>query len=363
MTAGISDDYCRNYKIGEDFYKNYFNTPARFVIEATLDSISKEDNLEFIASYNRECGIDPRLIQVSDVKLLAGDPKWLQLPEQTRKDGKLIIRACTPTLDFYEVATHIFNVSGLHRIVNFYRNNHITLKELDNMVLGQRYIFVGRVEPLTYKMPSSITISFFIGDDTIYDWWPYIYPVEGLPENYLELDEFAPLRELIKVTNDDLYTLDVVYTDDMESIRRVAESKILPVEGRLINQKDSVDKNKVCVVSKTFMDENNLKLGDTVRLKLGDKLFEQYAPLGAVASTRDRYAVNFTESEFTIVGSYIDINIDKLRDIDLYWAYNDNTVFVPQSFLPDSEDTENHEFKPSEITFIVGGRKEYESIF
>ena len=126
------------------------------------------------------------------------------------------------------------------------------------------------------------------------------------------------------------------------------------VEGRFINQQDSVDKNKVCVVSKTFMDENNLKLGDTIKLKLGDKLFEQYAPLGAVASTRDRYADKFVEEEFAIIGSYIDINIDKLRDIDLYWAYNDNTVFVPQSFLPDSADTENHEYKPSEITFIVG---------
>jgi hypothetical protein len=354
MTAGISDDYYRNYKIGEDFYKNYFNTPARFVIEATLDSISEKANLDYMARYYREWGIDPRLIQLSDVKLLAGDPQWLLLPEKSREDGAFIIQLNTPTDDYYEVAMHISDVTGLHRIANFYRNNHITLKELDNMVPGQRYIFVGRVEPLTYKMPSSITISFFLGDDTLYDWWPYIYPIEGLPDNYLESDEFAPLCELIKVTNDDLYTLDVVYTDDMESIRRVAESKVLPVEGRFINKQDSVDKNKVCVLSKTFMDDNGLKLGDTIKLKLGDKLFEQYAPLGAVASTRDRYADKFTDAEFTIVGSYIDINIDKLRDIDLYWAYNNNTVFVPQSFLPDSADIENHEFKPSEITFIVG---------
>ena len=96
-------------------------------------------------------------------------------------------------------------------------------------------------------------------------------------------------------------------------------------------------------------------MGDKVKLKLGDELFEQYAPLGAVASCRGRYANQFVDAEFEIVGSYVDVNIQKLREIDLYWAYSDNTIFVPLSFLPVEESELNdHEFKPGEISFVVG---------
>ncbi len=252
MSAGITDNYYRKYKIGDDMYKNYFNTTARLVIEATFNSLYIDPAYAVLITQ----GIDSRSIDVSDVKLLAGDPEWLLLPEKSRDDDKFIIQAETPTDNFYEVSTDILIITGMHRAAGFYRNNHVLLKQLENLVPGQRYIFVLRIEPDIYKSSkSNALISFYFGDDTIYDWWPYTYPIVYLPKNYLELDEFAPLRELIKVTNDDLHTLDVVYTDDMKSIRRVAESRILPVEGRFINQKDSVDKNKVCVVSKTFMDD------------------------------------------------------------------------------------------------------------
>ncbi len=69
---------------------------------------------------------------------------------------------------------------------------------------------------------------------------------------------------------------------------------------------------------------------------------------------RDRYADNFVDAEFEIVGAYVDLNIDKMREVDLYWAYNDYSVFVPLSFLPETADIENHELKPAEISFIVG---------
>ena len=46
--------------------------------------------------------------------------------------------------------------------------------------------------------------SFFVGDDSLVDWWPYFTDVTDLPEGWLETEEFAPLRELIQVTNDDL---------------------------------------------------------------------------------------------------------------------------------------------------------------
>ena len=62
-------------------------------------------------------------------------------------------------------------------------------------------------------------------------------------------------------------------------------------------------------------------------------------------------------ASFTIVGSFADVKAGNWLVQDLFWAYSVNTVFVPSSFLPASCDTENHLFRPGEISFIVGEAK------
>jgi hypothetical protein len=351
MTAGVAEGYNRIYKTGEDDNKNYFDLTARYVVEATFDALFESN---FLRMDNYNPGIKLQSMHLKDVKLLAGDPIWLELPDAALQSGGLDINLYITLPDFYEKGKFIVQLTSIGRPALFYRNNHIYSEDLEKLIPGERYVFIGRVEPYMYRYPTELIYSFYMGDDTLYNWWPYIYPLEGKADNYLDTEEFAPLRELIQVTNDDLHTFDVIYTDDMECIRRVAEERILLTEGRLLNQADSLNKNKVCVVSDVFMKENDLKLGDKIKLKLGDKLFEQYAPVGAVASLRDRYADNFVDAEFEIVGAYVDLNIDKMREVDLYWAYNDYSVFVPLSFLPETADIENHELKPAEISFIVG---------
>jgi ABC-type lipoprotein release transport system permease subunit len=115
------------------------------------------------------------------------------------------------------------------------------------------------------------------------------------------------------------------------------------------------------------LSENGLKLGDTVTLKLGNYLMEQYEPLGAVAVTQGRYATEWTEQTFTVVGTWQDTggrrwqeqehysyySTGSLQDQELYWAYSDNAIFVPAAFLPASCDLENHSFRPAEVSFIV----------
>ena len=356
LTAGVSLDYYRIYKQNTDFYKGFFTYSARCVFEATLDKIDKPLGEAYAESLKHQGeGLIFENLFISNVKILAGDSAWL-LPDKETIKNQYRIRVTLVTPLHFEVSDFVGERKSNLRPLIIYRNNHFTEGELAKLVLGERYIFAARVEPLAYIYAEGGELfpAFFFGDDTLYDWWPYAYPLKDLPYNYLELDEFRSLQELIQVTNDDYHTLDTVYTDDMKTIRRVAEEKILITEGRLLTPSDNESKNPVCVVSDVFMKENKLKIGDKIKLRLGDKLFEQYAPLGAVASTRGRYADNFTEEEFEIVGAYIDLNIDKMRNLDLYWAYSDYTVFVPLSFLPDSAETENHEFKPAELSFIVG---------
>ena len=102
-----------------------------------------------------------------------------------------------------------------------------------------------------------------------------------------------------------------------------------------------------------YNEDNNLKLGDTISLKLGHELFEQYYSLGAVAGTKERLSEEWTDAEFEIVG------ISKDRDAYTLsrtpnWTYSSNTVFVPLSSLPlTEEELEGHEFSPSEFSFKV----------
>jgi hypothetical protein len=99
-------------------------------------------------------------------------------------------------------------------------------------------------------------------------------------------------------------------------------------------------------------------VGDTLTLDLGNYLSEQYAPLGAVAVNRGRQSTEFTTRTFTIVGSWRDLNEGNHVYRDRYWCWSNNAIFVPTSFLPECRNAQGHEFKPSEVSFIVGNAEE-----
>ena len=220
-------------------------------------------------------------------------------------------------------------------------NDVYSVDSVTSFVPGERYIIIGRYSPIV------------LSDQSTFNWWPQIYPLKGLPENYLELEEFEPLRKMIEITDADLHTLDVVYTDDMSAIMRIAEGDMIVNEGRMLTREDSDDGNNVCVMSYMYMREYGLKVGDRITLKLGDKLFEQNPAIGAVASVRERYADSFTdEIEFEIVGSYRDVDKKDQQLNRLFWTYSANSVFVPRSFLPCSI-PDSRELTPGEFSFII----------
>ncbi|NLO48220.1 MAG: ABC transporter permease, partial [Clostridiales bacterium] len=355
MGAGVSPDYYRLDNM------NDFNNQARVVFEATYEYAVDNPQYPLGMSQWQE-GQNAHDLYFRDIDMLAGNPDWLLIPDAQAQGNQSRLRVYTYSPEFIETRNERYFfffagfarswINGTNRYTTFYWQFNLDVNQLEQLVPGKRYIFVGRVEPFP---TDSDFYHFMLGDDTLYDWWPYITPLDDRPENYLESEAFLPLRELIQVTNDDLHTFDVVYTDNMKTIRRVADEKILPVEGRFLTPEDSESRNPVCVISDALMKEYGLKIGDKLGLKLGSELFEQYVPLGAVASLRDRYAKDWADAVFQIVGSYIDTNIQKLREEDYYWAYSDNTVFVPQSFLPVEQSVLNgREFKPGEMSFVIG---------
>ncbi len=337
MTAGVSEDYLRS-SLGS----NYFGYEDRVIFEATVNSNLPKENSMFLNFPGNVYALD-QVLTLKDVNILAGNREIVEKLMKT-KGGRADLSVLALMEQYIGTDGNIWFQMGKEPV--FCLDYELGAEDVQAVKKDRRYLIVARMVPLSWG-----DTVFYLGDDTRKDWWPYFTDITDLPEDYLESEEFAPLRELIQVTEDDAHTFDVVYTDDMASIRRVTQQQMKPVQGRFLTLEDR--ENPVCVVSEAFLKQNGLYLGDSITLKLGDYLMEQYAPLGAVASTRGRYAAQWEERSFTIVGSFEDVSDKNWLDKDLYWAYNANTVFVPTSFLPAGCDTENHVFHPGEISFLV----------
>jgi len=357
MTAGISDKYERIDIINPLGIMNFefcrYN--SRVVIEATI--LEKDYRYEPGDALGLSFGsiwgqTDVHNILIDDIEVLTGSPQWVSRLERVDDDyflpeGQHLITYDVSRPETIEAKEFLYT-SGAGSPY-FYQVNHMDQAFNESLEVGRRYIFVCRGK----------NGGLLFGDDTIYEWWPYAYDVTDLPEDYIEGDDFAPLRELIKITNDDLHTMDVVYAEEMRTIRRYQEGKFLLMEGRLLNEQDTAEKKPVCVVADTFAETYGLKVGDKISLRLGDKLFENYAPVGAVASFRERYAENFTEAqEFEIVGLYHETGLETLKPGLRYWAYSENAIFVPQSFLPVSEEAlADWALSPADLSLIVSDAK------
>ena len=350
MTAGVSEDYFRI----DGAYADY-GYMDRLVIEATVTNINQGALID-IYKYDSAW----RYI-LDDVNVLAGDRKTLD--EQFKAlGGKARLIVNTLPESALGTGTRVY-LGGLAGDAIDCLDYDITKEQIKDIEKGRRYVFVVRAP--RYEAPDSSTFGFLLGDDSRKGWWPYFTDITDLPEDYLKNPEFAPLRQLIQVTNDDIRTFDVIYTHDMASIRRAARKQLTAAKGRLLTPAD--EGTAVCVVSDRFLSENDLRLGDTITLKLGNCLMEQYQPLGAVAVTLGRYATQWEERTFTIVGTWQDTGDSRwqeqehhsfystgsLQEQDLFWAYSANAIFVPAAFLPASCDTENHRFRPAEVSFIV----------
>ncbi len=352
MTAGVSEDYARLDGPSGDY--GYVD---RLVLEATVAEAGIFDCGSNIDAESARC------LTLKDVTVLAGDRKKLdEQLEMLNGKARLIIVAIPESSVGKDGRIAMGAVLGGNSVDSLAYD--VTKAVLASIEKGRRYVFVVRAPryaPTAY--PESY--AFYLGDDSLKGWWPYVTDVTELRSDYLDGEEFAPLRELMQVTDDDIHTFDVVYTDDMASIRRVTRQQITPVQGRFLSPADAG--TPVCVVSEAFLTKNGLSLGDTVTLKLGERLMEQYMPLGAAAVTRERHADAWTAQTFTIVGAWKDASdrrwqkqahysyysVGSWQEQDPYWAYSENAVFVPASYLPTGCAAENHLFRPAEISFLV----------
>lgn len=327
MTAGVSENYVRL-----DDGNAMYNYTATCLSEGTLVNIilEYEDEKWDIKSYK---------LVFTDSKLVSG-----------------VMKKAPSGVSYFDVTVGgEGGLSGIlgsgNRATDF--TEPYTQEFIDSLVIGDRYAIVSRYEP-NYDDFKASFYWHFLGDRFVADFGEMIWNIDGAPENYLELPEYADIKQVADIIDLGHHTFDMVYTDDTSSIMRFAQGDMTILEGRGIEPADSVSNPYVCVVSSEFAQKNKLSVGDRITMNLGDKLFEQYASLGAVPIVPERVSDSYTEAELEIVGIYVNLDSDSERAQKPNWVYSLNAVFVPQVLLNVSEtEMANHSFTPSEFSFKV----------
>lgn len=181
--------------------------------------------------------------------------------------------------------------------------------------------------------------------------------IDGLGEDYLETEEFAYQKEWAEMIEQDSHIFDIVYTSDMRAIPRFNERGMVIVEGRCLTTEDMG--TKACVVNELFLEENNLSIGDTVCVRLGDLLCPQLGRRAKNITIERR--IKFADSiELTIVGAYSMVDDWMTRMSQLDWCYTPNAVFVPVSLLP-VKVPDNYETCAGEFSVFIEDARDIEA--
>ena len=326
MTAGISDKY---YRLDEGI--DYYNYTARHIIEATLSDVEYDVISNGVYLYE---------MNLTNPKLIAGNPTHFP------RDSEIEVLGYSNSPKPGEYTEFVNPVRSVIMFDSDYKYNSEYIKKLP---IGDRYVFVLRYDTL------SGWFGYYFGDYLANPWAEAVWSVEDNPGDYLDSSEYKDLRELVDITNKDMHTFDVVYTQDMSSIARFAKGDMAIREGRKLTPEDSMNQSNICVISSEFADANDLHLNDKIKLKLGSQLFEQYKGLGAVAATYERDSKSYTDVEVEIIGIYMDADEKSGQMDNPHWSYSINTIFVPKSLFPLNENQlEDHLFSSSEFSFVVG---------
>jgi len=322
MTAGISLDGFERMEFGDE---ELYVQANRFIIEAEYHVHPHPEFARDGVSY----------INFRRINLLAGNQNVIV------GDSMRINTLSEDGIDWRE----FYGERGVvQRLIFEIYDNPFGREFFESLVEGERYLLVGRWEPRSPFFHN------WLGDFATMDYWPSIMSVEGLPENYLELDEFAPIRTLIEMTEQDRYTFDMVYTSDMLSISRFANQQMIIHEGRPLTPADAYTTN--AVVSRSFFERYNVSIGDTINFGLGDILFEQNPMVGATAGIPERFAPPIETVELAIVGVWTDTETFSEQMRSVFSSYSRNTIFVPSTLL--SVDVpRDHQYFSGEVSFII----------
>jgi len=321
MTAGVIDDLSRIVNYG--VYKSRYIYEDRFIVVGKYLGYETDDT-QGGSVQNRLLLTD--CISFTNNVLLTQDSN-LRLTALA-KDGKSSDMNSN-MVSYYAIEENPFGQSFV-----------------DNLIVGGKYVFIGRTHP--NRLEENPEIKLWLGDQDTLDYLPSFFSLTGKSDNYLETEEFAKLREIIDITNQDLKTFDIVYTSDMLAIPRFNEGAMVVQEGRALLDTDT----DACVINHSLMEYGGLKIGDIITVELCDKLLPQHQGMGAVAVIPERYGKPVKTAELEIVGAYTDTDSQHIRYNEEWWSYSPNTLFVPATLLPVAV-PDGYGIKPGEFSVVI----------
>lgn len=195
----------------------------------------------------------------------------------------------------------------------------------DSLVKGGRYLFRMYYNRLAGGDPSN-----YMYFKPLYEGGPWAYALE--PDEMPDLSDpvFGDLGYQVKTINENIKTMCVVGTKDMDSIPSFQESsrEFVLKSGRFLNNDDNKNRSMVCAVFKDFADARGLAVGDEITLTFR-KLDYNYLGYIIDGSDEDWETYETYTETFTIAGIYA---------YNVRFTYYDssvtNVIYIPESCLP-----------------------------
>lgn len=145
---------------------------------------------------------------------------------------------------------------------NYYAKSPYTREFFDGIRKGSRCLVLGYHAGFTDDAP----LGFYFEDPEglVPQNDGYLRVIDGLPDNYLETEDFAREKGWVDAIEQGCYIYDIVYTSDTHALGIDARK----VRGRMLNAGDT----DACFVTETFLEDHGLSIGDVISVRLGDKI-------------------------------------------------------------------------------------------
>lgn len=312
MTAGLVGDYKR--LVDKD---NMYNSDG-FVLEGTYQGYEDaQDTQDYI------------YIKMDNVKVLAGDLEYNQ--------GEMLKMTAGALEDYV------------------YWTNPYPRAYWEGLEIGSRCLMVGSYSALNGMQPQLGSMDGG-GNTADVDNEEMVCVLDGLPDNYLETEEFAFYQELIEKYRENLKLYDIVYTSDMRAIPRFNERNMVITQGRPLVEGDDTG----CVVNERFLGAYGLSVGDKISIQMGDRLLGQNVCNGSQLGFGGKRYQFVGSAELEIIGAYKFVDTYDARCIESEWGYTINSIFVPSSLLP-VEVPADYETRIGEFSVLVEDAQDIEA--
>ncbi len=301
-TAGLVEDY-----------KRVLRGSGSFLFEGTYNGYLDETTSDLVME-------DHVALKFDDIKVIAGEDNLENREGGGLPNGSSIVTENVPLGEMY------------------YARSCFTRAFYDGLKIGSRcLVYASSSAP--GNLGSGIYFAFEDGEDAL-------RVIDGLPDNYLETEEFARQKGWTEVIDFQNHEFGLRYTSDMRAIPEFNDQRLEIIEGRYLSPEDT----NACVVGKGFLKEFGLSVGDSIHVQLGDDL-------GSKGVFEKEDIPGFPKSaDLTIVGVFHGSNADASN------AYSPDRIYVPSAILP-VEVPKDYEPNPVDCSVFVEDADDIEAFY